>query len=202
MKKHITLALALAIAPSAAFAGELSYGYVEAAYTDSTLSLNTFDFYDTSDNGYALKVSSPIGERFYGSMGMHAETFDGQEVKPWELALGVRQPMAEGVDFVAEVAYLGVNSRADGTSYHNDGYRVAAGVRAAIGEHVELAAKATWTDVENADDVVGVNIGAHVKFNQTWGAVAQYHYNEYNFIYYGIDTGDVDTWQVGVRYSF
>jgi hypothetical protein len=70
-------------------------------------------------------------------------------------------------------------------------------VRSAIGDHVELGGKVTWTDVENMDDVVGANVNIQVKFNQTWGIYGQYHYNEYNFL-----GADLDNWQIGVRASF
>ena len=40
MKKHLALALALAIAPFAACAGELSYTYIEGGYARSTWTAN------------------------------------------------------------------------------------------------------------------------------------------------------------------
>lgn len=194
MKKHLSLALLLACAPFAASAGELSYNYVEVGYSDTTLSAGGFDV-DT--DGYAIKGSMAFGEKFYGAIGMHKDSVDSDDLEPWELTGGYRHGLNDNTDFVAELSYVGFNSRIFGDNYHNDGYRAAAGVRSAVGEHVELGAKITWTDIENMDDVVGVNLNAQVKFNETWGVYGQYHYNEYNFL-----GADADNWQIGVRASF
>lgn len=194
MKKHLSLAIALACAPFAASAGELSYNYVELGYSESTLKTGSGDF---DGDGYAFKGSMGFGDKFYGAIGVHDDSLDSDSLEPWELTGGYRTQLAEGTDFVAELSYIGVNSEVFGDEYHNDGYRAAAGVRSAIGDHVELGGKVTWTDVENMDDVVGANVNIHVKFNQTWGVYGQYHYNEYNFL-----GADLDNWQIGVRASF
>jgi hypothetical protein len=138
-----------------------------------------------------------FGEKFYGAIGVHQDKLDSDSLEPWELTGGYRVQLAEGTDFVAELSYIGLNSELFGEEFHNDGYRAAGGVRSAIGDHVELGGKVTWTDVENMDDVVGANVNIQVKFNQTWGIYGQYHYNEYNFL-----GADLDNWQIGVRASF
>ena len=195
MKNRFLLVLLLASSPFAASAGELSYNYVEAGYSESKLSDNGFS---ASGDGYAIKGSMAYGDKFYGAIGMHADKLDSDySVEPWELTGGYRHTIKDGTDFIAEISYIGVNSEVFSDEYHNDGYRVAAGLRSAVSEHVELGAKATWTTVENMDDVLGVNLNAQVKFNGTWGVYGQYHYNEYNFL-----GGDLDNWQIGVRASF
>lgn len=201
MKKSLALAL-LACAPFAsAQAAELQYGYVEASYSHATMNVEVVNA-DVTDAGFGLKAGMAFGDRFYGEIGTHKETFDGAKLSPSDLTVGFRHAMAQNVDFIAEASYLGVNARIDGENYHNDGVRAAAGVRAAVGEHVELGAKLTWTDVENMDDVVGVNVHGQVKFDDHWGVVGQYHYNEYAYTYYGLVGTKMDNWQLGVRYSF
>lgn len=201
MKKYLALAL-LASAPfAAANAAELNYGYVEATYSRSTMHVDVVDA-DVTDNGFGLKAGMAFGDRFYGEIGTHKESFDDAKVSPTDLTVGFHHGMAENVDFIAEVSYLGVNARMAGENYHNDGYRLAAGVRAAVGKHVELGARVTWTGVENMEDVVGVNLNGQVKFNEHWGVVGQYHYNEYAYLYYGLAKTEMDNWQLGVRYSF
>ena len=194
MKKYLTLAILLASAPFAASAAELSYNYVEVGYSSTELSISGFS--DTAD-GYAIKGSMAFGDKFHGAIGMHKDSIDGDDLAPWEITGGYRHSFSEGTDFVGELSYIGFNSRILGENFHNDGYRAAVGVRSAIGDRVELGAKLTWTDVEEMDDVVGVNVNGQIKFNETWGVYGQYHFNEYNFI--GLDA---DNWQVGVRASF
>ena len=193
MKKYLALAL-LASAPFAANAAELHYSFVELGYSKT-------EFSDSGDSvkadGYAVKAQGGFGDAFYGAVGVHKESLHGDDIAPWELTGGYHHAPAEGTDLVTEISYIGLNSRFGGTSYHNDGYRAAVGVRSAVGEHVELGAKLTWTGVENFDDVVGVNLNGLVKFNDMWGIYGQYHFKEYNFL-----DADADTWQVGVRASF
>lgn len=192
MKKLLVLALSLAAAPFAASAGELSYTYIEAGYSESKAEDLTLD-------GFSVKGSLAFADNFYGAVNAHQNKFDGDnQVEPIELALGYNKTLgASKVDFVAEVGYLGFNSEFDGEDFHNDGFRVGAGIRAAAGKHVELGAKVTYTEIENMDSLVGVNLNGQIKINKTWGVVAEYHFNEYNFL----DT-DVDTWNVGIRASF
>lgn len=194
MKKHLTLAILLASAPFAASAAELSYNYVEVGYSSTELSISGLS--DTAD-GYAIKGSMALGDQFYGAIGMHKDSIDGDDLAPWEITGGYRHSFAEGTDFIGELSYIGFNSRLGGKNFHNDGYRAAAGVRSAIGDRVELGAKLAWTSVEKMDDVVGVNVNGLVKFNDTWAAYGQYHFNEYTFL--GLDA---DNWQIGVRASF
>lgn len=194
MKKHLSLALVLACAPFAASAGELSYSYVEAGYSKTNLDVGIGDI---DADGFAIKGAMAFGDKFHGAIGMHKDTVEGEDLAPWELTGGYHHTLGKGTDLIAEASYIGFNSRLGGENFHNDGYRAAVGVRSAIGSHFELGGKVTWTDIENMDDVVGANVNAQVKFNQTWGIYGQYHYNEYNFL-----GADASNWQIGVRASF
>ena len=197
MNKQFALAVMLATAPLAASAGDhLSYNYIEGAYSESTVE---FDGGDADLDGFALKGSMAMSDNFYGAFGVHQDKFDSDNLlEPWELTVGYNKTLGGSTtDFITEVSYIGANSKLDGVKYHNDGYRAAVGVRSAIGKRVELGAKVTYTGVEAMDSLVGVNVHGQVKFNQTWGIFAQYHYNEFNFI-----DGDISNWQVGVRASF
>lgn len=194
MKKYLALAL-LASAPfAAANAAELHYSFVEVGYSKTELTDSGFS---AKPDGYAIKAQGGFGDAFYGAIAMHKDSLHGEDIAPWELTGGYHHSLAEGTDLLAEISYIGMNTRLSGTDYHNDGYRAAVGVRSALGEHVELGAKVTWTGVENSDKVVGLNVNGLVKFNDTWGVYGQYHFKEYNFI-----GADADNWQVGVRASF
>ncbi|MGH8075851.1 MAG: hypothetical protein ACREPE_00805, partial [Lysobacter sp.] len=200
MKNQLALALALAAAPFAASASDLSYTFIEAGYTESTVDLGSlpgFGRLELEMDGFAVDGSLAFNDKFYGAFGYRKVEIDGDNAfEPAELTLGFNQAIGAKADFIAEASYIGANSEIGGEDFHNDGYRVAAGVRAAITNHLELGAKATHSKIENMESVTGVNVNGQIKFNQTWGIVAEYHYNELNFF------GDVDTWQIGVRASF
>ncbi|GAB1594854.1 hypothetical protein [Lysobacter claricitrinus] len=191
MNKKIVMAALVALAPLAAPAAELSYTYVEAGYSHADVSgLNL--------HGFALKGSADFGRGFYGAFGGHQDSYDSDnKLAPAEITLGYHKAIGGNTDFVGEASYVGVNSTVLGTDYHNDGYRVAAGVRSAVGDKVELGAKLTYTGVENMDQAVGVTLSGQFKFNATWGLVAEYRYKELNFL-----GDDGDSYQVGVRASF
>lgn len=192
--KRSLFALALAAAlPFSAQAAELNYTYVEAGYSE--ISANDLD---ADTDGFAIKGSMAFNDNFYGYVDYADYDFDGVlKVSPTSLGVGYNKTLGKSnTDFIAEVSYIGMNTKLLDDDFHNDAYRVAVGVRSAVSKHVELEAKAVHTTVENFDSTVGVTVGGLFKFNETWGITASYNYNAFN-----LDT-DFDTWQVGVRASF
>jgi Ax21 family sulfation-dependent quorum factor len=190
MKRSLIALALLAALPVCAQAGELSYSYVEADYTQADAEVIDTD-------GYGLKGSFGFADNFYGFADYSRYHFDSSlSVEPMELGVGFHKG-ANGTDFIAEVSFIGMNSEILGDDYHNDAWRGSVGVRSALGEHVEVQAKAIYTTVENFDDTFGLHVGGQYKFNKTWGLTAGYTYNAFNFL-----DVDADTWNVGLRASF
>ena len=196
MKKHLALALALAMAPIAASAGELSYSYVEAGYAN--LELDTEDTLGekVDGDGFQLRGSAALGPSFYLFGGYGTVTNDdfGVDIDLTETQAGFgwHHGLSERADFIAELGYYGMEVEADGIgSMDATGGRVSGGFRGLFTDNFEGSIKASYTDGGDFEGDFSVALGAQVKFNPTWGLVGE------------IEAGDdVTKYMVGVRASF
>lgn len=194
MKKHLVLALALAAAPFAASANELSYNYVEGGYAKVNVDETGADF---DMDGGQIRGSVELGESFYlyGGYGRVSDEFSGVDVDLDETQIGVgyRMSVSEKADFIAELGYLRqtIDVEGFGEAFDADGGRVSAGFRGAFNEHFEGYVKASYTDGGDFDGDFSGTVGALVKFNPTWGIVGE------------VEAGDdITKYMVGVRASF
>lgn len=198
------LAAALFAAPLsaslAAPADALNYNFLEFGAARA-------EQYGDPLEGFALRGSLAFGERWYGFIDMNQTEFkDGRSIDlvtltPRTLGVGLRVPVGDMTDLVFEGGYFGVGSELFGVDYHNDGVRLAAGVRSRLATHFEIEVKATGTAVEEMDSVVGLYAGALVPFNENWAASVGYHLNAYDFSVL-VDGGEVDVAHLGIRFSY
>lgn len=166
--KRIALALitALAAAP-AAYAGDLSYSYLEAGYLRADP-----DGFD-AENGFGLRGSGAITDNLHVFGGFDRYSIDivdaDLDVDQFRLGLGYNTAIGDSTDFVARVAYerFDADDLVDG-----NGYSVEAGVRTAFAPNFEGSAALRYTDVEDTDDTQLVLAGQY-KFNPTWGVSAE-----------------------------
>lgn len=210
MKKHIALALALALAPFAASADALSYTFVEGGYTKLHAEDEFFD--NPEADGAFARGSFDLGSgiNVFGGLSRVSDEFDlgpgftlDLDVTQYELGLGYHQSMSERVDFIAEAAYVRVDLDADvpqvpGSAASEDakGGRVALGVRGAMSDAVEGWVKANYYDGGDFEGGFTGVAGVLFKFNPTWGLVGEIEHGE-------LALSDEDTrYNVGVRASF
>lgn len=212
MKKMLALALVLAAAPVAAFAGPMSYTYVEGGY--NRLHLDGGDFYDdTTADGAYVRGSYDFGTsgvNVFASVGKVSDTYQSNglrvdaDVRQDELGLGYHQSMSERVDFIAEGAWVRQVADAEASFAGNrasdsmivHGGRVAVGVRGQFNDIVEGLAKVNYYgggDFE--DDAFTVTAGAQFKINPTWGITAEIENGK-------IEDVQTTRYMVGVRASF
>lgn len=193
MKKQLALALALAVAPFAASAGELSYSYVEGGY--ARVNVDAGGFGDFDFDGVQLRGSAAVADNVYLFGGYGSVTNDdyGVDFDFTELQLGVgyRHELSIRADFIAEVGYLRQELEAQGDSIDAAGGRVSVGFRGALSDNFEGLVKASYTDGGDFDGDFSVTAGALVKFNPTWGLVGEIEAGE-----------DVTKYLLGVRASF
>jgi Ax21 family sulfation-dependent quorum factor len=167
--KRTALALlaALAAAPIAANAGDLSYSYLEAGY----LRADPDDF--GAEDGFGLHGSGAITDNLHAFAGYDRISIDlgGDDfnLSNTRIGLGWNQAVSDNVDLVARVAWERVD--ADEVDDGN-GYSVEVGVRGAITPNFEGSAAVRYTDIEDSDDTQLV-LGAQYKFSPTWGLVAE-----------------------------
>jgi len=219
MKMRFVLAAMLAAAPFAASAAGsgLSYTYVEGGYTQAKINENFDDFGDVDASGGYLKGSFEFSPSFY-LFGTYAKASDDETIKPFEDVelkvtleddltqaeggVGYHMAWGEGVDFIAEVAYVSVErdikvtARLDGESDSDSATIDQSGGRAALGvrggnERAEGWFKVGYLGGSDFDGNFIGTLGGQYKFNPTWGLVGEVEV---------ID--DVTRYTAGVRASF
>ncbi|WP_119716934.1 outer membrane beta-barrel protein [Cognatilysobacter tabacisoli] len=195
MKKHLALAVALAIAPFAASADGLDYTYIEGGYAN--VEIDTGDAFagDVEFDGVQIRGSAAISESFYllGGYGNVTNDDFGADIDFNELqfGLGYRHGLSERADLVTEVSYLRQEVDFPGGSEDTSGGRVSVGVRGLLADNFEGYVKGSYTDGGDFDGDFSGTIGAQFKFTPVWGVVGE------------IEAGDdVTKYLVGVRASF
>ena len=215
MRKTLILAALLAAAPLAAQANDtLSYTFVEGGLTRAEI--DGGDGFETlKANGGYLRGSYALTDatHVFGSYSRVSESESAYGIKAeadldqYELGLGWHMPMADRVDFTADIAYVRLDQKlklsgipADsGYDHLNGSYdfdavnagRVTLGLRGTPSARTEAWVKAGAMDGSDMDSEFVGNLGGQFKFNPTWGLVG-----DINWI------GDVTQYSVGVRASF
>lgn len=176
MKKQIALALALAAASFAANAGDLGYTYVEAGWTRATIDVdynNDMDF-----DGYTVRGSYGINQFhvFGGYTTVSNDDLVDLDLNQSQLGVGYHHALDDNADFIGEVSYLRQGYKASALGYHfsdhANGYRVSAGFRGQLGQHLEATLKANYTDSNDLGSEFTPSAGVLFKFNQNWGLFA------------------------------
>ena len=217
MKRSLLALALLTVLPLSANAADISYNYFEGDYASSHLSGTTAD-------GYNFKGSMAFGEHYYGSftygqvsksnidtglvvdnVALNAD-FD---LSSTTVNFGYHRALSDNVDFIAELGYsrsaLGLDISGYGdVSESGNGYRVATGVRAMMGDRFEGNFNVNYSDVGDAGSGVGAGVGGIFHVNDMWGITANYDYAPRESITNGGFTTDetINTWSVGVRASF
>lgn len=195
MKKQIVLALALAAASFGAAAGERSYSYVEGGWNRATVDIDNNANADF--DGFTVRGS--YGFNQFHVFGAYSSVNNDElvdiDINESQLGFGVHHAIAENADVIGEVSHLRqeVEASAFGVSAkdHVNAYRVAAGVRGELGQHLEATIKINYTDGSDVSAEFTPSAGLLVKFNPTWGLFVDAE-----------EAKDVTRYAVGVRASF
>ena len=196
MKKHLALAVALAIAPFAASADGLDYTYIEGGYANVEIDTGDALVGEIDFDGFQVRGSAAISESFYllGGYGNVSNDDYSMDVDFSELqfGLGYRHGLSDRADLVTEVSYLRQEIDFDGFGSEDaSGGRVSVGVRGLLADNFEGYVKGSYTDGGDFDGDFSGTLGAQFKFTPTWGVVGE------------IEAGDdVSKYLVGVRASF
>jgi hypothetical protein len=206
MKKHLALALALAIAPFAASADEISYTYVEGGYAQLNLDGEQdagFDIDDIEAAGFFVGGSAALGETFHVFGGYRAGSDDvrvtvlgvGDEfdtdLSQFNLGLGYHHSISDRTDLVTEISYINTDIEIEGESEDGDDGRVSVGVRHMLADSFEGWIKGHYTDGDFYDGSFSASIGGQFKLNPTWGAVGEFEIGD-----------DQSLFMIGARASF
>jgi len=211
MKKQLAVAVALAVAPLAAFADGHSYTYLEAGYAQLDQELPApagFEIDDIQAGGayFAGSVAVAPSIHFFGAyrqgddvVGISAAPIGeidraGVDMSQGQLGVGWHHDLRERTDLVSEVSWLrtkiDVKNDEQGAEEGED-WRVAVGVRHLIADNVEVWVKGNYTDGDLYDGAFSVSGGVQYKLTRNWGLVAEAE-----------GGGDTSMFGVGVRASF
>jgi opacity protein-like surface antigen len=207
MKKHLALALALAIAPLAASADEISYTYVEGGYAQLNQDGEQqagLDIDDIEAAGFFVAGSAALGDTFHvfggyrsgnddvrvSVLGVGSDEFD-TDLSQFNVGLGYHHSINDRTDLVTEISYINSDVEVEGESEDGDDGRVSVGVRHMFADSFEGWIKGHYTDGDFYDGSFSASIGGQFKFNPTWGVVGE------------VEAGDdLSTFMIGARASF
>jgi hypothetical protein len=177
----------LAAMPLAAQAADgMSYSYVDLGYTEIDI-----DGAPTGD-GFGLRGSVGFAENFFASADYASFSFPGGlDVDYYTVGLGGRIGVSDTVDLVGRAAYAKADASAGGLTADDDGYQVAAGVRAEVAEGLELEGNVIYTDFGSGADDTELAVGGRYFFTENVAAGAEFRTGD-----------DADTIFVGVRFAF
>jgi len=209
--KQLALAVALAAAPLAAFAGGHSYTYLEAGYAqlDQELPAPTgFDIDDIEAGGAYIAGSVAVAPSIH-IFGAYRQGDDdvgvslpgagevgsaNVDMSQSVLGLGWHHDLRERTDLVSELSWLrtkiDVKDDEQGADKGDD-VRFAVGVRHLIADNVEVWVKGNYTDGDIYDGAFSASAGIQYKLTRTWGLVAEVE-----------GGGDTSMFGVGARASF
>jgi hypothetical protein len=202
MKKTLALALALATAPFAAPAAELSYTFLEGGYAKFQDGLDYSPL--EMDGGYARgSLDIAEGVNLLGSVSRVSDDvrlgggYEYQlDVTQYEVGVGYHMGMGDRIDFVSELAWTRVDFDSETFDDHANGGRGAIGVRGAFNDVVEGSLKVNYYDGGDFEGGFAGVLGAQFRINPTWGITAEVEHGE-------LLLSDEDTrYAVGVRASF
>ena len=195
MKKQIVLALALAAATFAATAGERSYSYVEGGWNRATVDIDRNN--DADFDGFTVRGSYGFDQfHVFGAYSsVNNDDFVDIDLNESQLGLGIHHAIDDSADVIGEVSYLREEVKASAFGFsakdHVNAYRLSAGIRGQLGQHIEATIKANYTDGSDVDSEFTPSAGVLVKFNPTWGLFADAEAGK-----------DITRYAVGVRASF
>lgn len=213
MKTSLGLALALAIAPFAAAAGELSYSYLEGGYAQLNSELPSvvlgdlpplrLQAEDVEAGGFFINGSRALGESLQVLAGYKSGRDDTRlsngafsleadvELRQLHLGLGYRHGLSERADLIAEASYLHTDVEIDGTDVGGDDARIAVGVRGLLAPQVEGWLKGHYSDGDVYDGAFSATLGGQYRFNRLWGVTLEAEFG-----------GDSSVVTLGARASF
>jgi len=186
MFKKLLLGTALVFAMSPAFAGDLSYNFIELGYQKADLDDDLAGF-SVDGDGFGIGGSFEVGESWFIGVGYSTIGFDfGIDLDQISVGGGYHAGLSDRTDFFATLSYLSVEVSASGFgSIDEDGYGVAIGVRSMLTDNVELNGSIGYSDLGDGADGTAFNVGALYSFTESFAVGFDIGIEE-DFTLYGI----------------
>jgi len=181
-------AVLLAAMPVAAQAEDMSYSFIDLGYSEVDI-----DSGGPTGDGFGVRGSVGFAENFFVFADYSSYDFSGGvDVDFYSVGLGGHMEIADNVDLVGRAGYAKADASAGGGfGLDDDGYVVAAGVRARPADSFELEGNVIYTDFGSGADDTAVAVAARYFFTKNFAVGAEFQLAD-----------DANTLFAGVRFSF
>jgi hypothetical protein len=180
-------AFALALAPLAAVADDMSYSFVDLAYVETDV-----DGVGPSADGFGARGSVGFADNYFAFAEFSSQSVSNVDIDQTAVGLGGHYGLAENLDAVGRIGWTKVDISAGPLDADDDGYLVDLGLRGRVGGAVELEGGLRYADFGGADgDDTSFFFGGRYHFDDTWAVGAEYRSGD-----------DVSSIMAGVRISF
>lgn len=190
LKQLLGVMLALSVSP--AFAGGLSYNFVELGYQNAELD-GDFAGISVDGDGYGISGSFEVGESWFIVASYGTLDFDfGVDLDQLSIGGGFYMDVSDRADFYATLSYIQAEVSASGFgSADEDGYGVTVGMRGMVTDKVELNGSLSYSDLGDGADGTAFGAGALYSFTDTFALGV------------GLETDDdVTIYGIGARFYF
>jgi len=189
MFRFMSIAM-LAMCAAPALAEELSYSYIDLGY--EAVEFDVAPGLNVDGDGFAIGGSFEGGDSWNVIAGYGSTNFDfSVDLNEFIIGAGYHTPISDQVDFVAELAYVGIDVEVLGTSVlDDDGIGASVGLRGMMSDVVELSGSINYVDLGGSGET---SFDADAWFNLSPAFAL------------GINAGfgdDVTSYGVGVRWYF
>lgn len=177
-----------ALLPMASFA-EMNYSKIEVEYIDVELDSS---FGGVDGDGFAVSGAYDMNDQFFLLGEWQDQSFDfGIDGTQFELGAGMHHALSSNLDFVGTLSYIDSEVEVSGFSASDDGLGLGAGIRARVGDSLELDAGLKYVDFDDAGSDTGFSLGGRWYFTETMAFSL------------GLDTADnADAFRFGFRAEF
>jgi len=190
LKRMLGVMLALSVSP--AFAGGLSYNFVELGYQNAELD-GDFAGISVDGDGYGISGSFEVGESWFILASYDTLDFDfGVDLDQLSIGGGFYMDLSDRADFYAALSYIQAEVSASGFgSADEDGYGVTVGMRGMVTDKVELSGSLSYSDLGDGADGTAFGAGALYSLTDTFALGV------------GLETDDdVTIYGIGARFYF
>lgn len=181
------LSLSLPCALCAQEVGGFDYTYVDASLVNTEIEVGPAD---VDGDGIAINGSFGLTDNVNLVYGYSDQDYDFNiDGSTMNVGVGFHTDINSDIDFVADVQYIDVSVDTPVGSADEDGLGISGGIRAHVGDSLELDAGLQYVDLDDSDTVL--KVGGRYYFNDSFALSA------------GISDADAGmSWSVGVRAEF
>lgn len=167
LKRFLSIVVLLSVSP--AFAGDLSYNFVEIGYQKAEFD-DDFGGSSVDGDGYGISGSFEVGDSWFITASYGTLDFDfGVDLDQLSVGGGFYMNLSERVDFFAVVSYIRAEVSASGFgSADEDGYGVAVGMRGLVTDKVEVSGSISYADLGSGADGTAIGVEGLYSFTDNF----------------------------------